>query len=230
MSPFDELTELRSVLTVQEIAETTGLRRETLSRARPDSRFQRRTQKALDDLYVVVTRLRATAGPEPQHLFAILSRPQATLAQRSIAELLKEGSVDQVLEHLSAPAPAEGKAPEDFEFDPEMLAQLGSLRGDDEVPPTSDVPGPVDALLAADAELASRLPAIEAAIRDRYGSAAQIDRAIIGEPESEEPSDQLYLRVHSDLPFAQKSARLGDLLADDELFGPVMSRLTVGWL
>src|ERR1700753_2247797 len=85
-SPFDELTELRESMTTQEIAGLTGLRRETISRARPDSRFPRRTEKAIGDLYALVTRIKAVAGGDLAQVGAILRRPQSALGGRSIAE------------------------------------------------------------------------------------------------------------------------------------------------
>ena len=53
-------------------------------------------------------------------------RPQAALAQRSIAELLQEGRVEDVLEHLDAPEPdhdlSGGRAERQSRFDPETSA------------------------------------------------------------------------------------------------------------
>ena len=100
-SPFDELGELRKLLTTQEIAELTGLRRETISRARRDSRFRRSTEKSLADLHAVVTSMKAVAGGGHAHLAAVLRRPQKQFDGRSIAELLKEGKVE--LKRRTAP-------------------------------------------------------------------------------------------------------------------------------
>jgi len=191
MSPYDELAELRSMLTVQEIADVTGVRRETLSRARPDSRFQRRTQKALDDLYAVATRLRPTIGGDPVHLAAVMRRPQSALAQRSIADLLREGRADEVLEHLGPPGP-EPTAREQLEnlrFDPELSARLSPTPT--EVHPdeaqVAEEARLVAAMLGADPELASLLPEIEAKILRHFGSDATIDRTIIADHDS--PTD-----------------------------------------
>lgn len=148
-SPFDELSELRTLLTTQQIAELTGLRRETISRARPDSRFQRRTEKALGDLYLVVTRMRSVADDDLGQIAAILRRPQAALHGRSIAELLKEGRVDEVLEQLGAPEQTEPVAPP------------RSRPGE----PPDDA---AEAFLAADPELAALLPEIEAKVREHF--------------------------------------------------------------
>ncbi|HEX3736058.1 MAG TPA: hypothetical protein VHV53_00825 [Solirubrobacterales bacterium] len=210
MSPFDELTELRSVLTVQEIAEMTGLRRETLSRARPDSRFQRRTQKALDDLYAVVTRLRPSVGGDTHRLVTILRRPQATLGRRSIAELLQEGKVDEVLDRLPVPKPRE-QPQRPLEPIPDKQKQRAAE------------------LLAADPELAERLPAIEAAIRLHFGADAPIERGVIWSYSPGE-EDELYVRVDSALSFEEKVDRLGDLLSEEEVFRGLLPRLTIGWV
>jgi hypothetical protein len=123
-TPFDELAELRAVLTTQEIAEFTGLRRETISRARPDGRFRRRTEKALGDLYLVVTRMRTVMGEEHGQLAAILRRPQAELSGRSIAELLRSGEVDVVLKSLSE---LDAQVAAVLDTDPELRRRLGAI-------------------------------------------------------------------------------------------------------
>jgi hypothetical protein len=232
MSPYDELTELRSVLTVQEIAEVTGVRRETLSRARPDSRLQRRTQKALDDLYTVVTRLRPSLGVETVHLAAVMRRPQAVLDQRSIAELLQEGRVDDVLEHLDPPSRSEEEQLENIEFDPELLAQLSpSPRNDDAAVQAklAEEERRVAKLLDADPELASLLPAIEAAIYEIFGPDTRIRRSIVTDYEDPDARDHLYLGVRSGLSFDQEIDRLGSLLVGSEnLLEPVRERLAIG--
>lgn len=202
-TPFDELTELRSVLTTQEIGELTGLRRETISRARRDSRFQRRTEKAVGDLYLVVTRMRSILGEDLGQLAAVLRRPQAALGGRSIADLLKEGSVDRVLEHLAAPDPAPASAPPDADA--------------------------VEAFLAADPQLAARLPEIEAKFRDRFGPEVRIERGLDTEPGSEEVG--IYLRAHNALSFDENLKLLtAMLMEEDDLLGPVADRLGIGFL
>ncbi len=193
--PYDELIELREVLSTGEIAELTGLRRETISRARPDQRFQRRTEKALGDLYLVVTRLRAVRGEgNAGRVGAILRRPQPALGGRPISDLLREGQVDLVLEHLARP-------------------------------------DPVASLLAADPELESRLPAIEAAVLEHFGPGASVERKIIEPWDIEDGEDALYLRVRNDLSFDENVDRLAQLLRQEkELLAPVRLRLTIGFL
>jgi hypothetical protein len=208
-SPFDELNELRAVLTTQEIADVTGLRRETISRARPDSRFQRRTEKALGDLYLVVSKMKAAAGEQVGQLGAVLRRPQHELGGRSIAELLREGQVEAVLASL---------APREEPSEREM--------GGD-----SDLDERVVALLDADLELRSRLSAIEAALVEQFGPGAEVERKIIEDYEAPERSEEIYLRVHTDLPFDEKADRLGELLErEQDLLAPVLPRLTIGFL
>jgi hypothetical protein len=234
MSPYDELTELRSMLTVQEIAEVTGVRRETLSRARPDSRLQRRTQKALDDLYAVVSRLSPTMGVDPVHLAAVMRRPQAALAQRSIAELLQEGRAAEVLEHLdlSEPDPTELEQLKNIRFAPEILAQLTPTPTDADPRVQAKLVEEerrVAALLDADPDLASRLPAIEAKIHEHFGADARIRRSVIAEYDDPEGGDGLYLGVCTGLSFDEEIERLGKLLvSSDDLLEPVRERLTIG--
>lgn len=203
-SPFDELAELRAVLTTQEIADLTGLRRETISRARPDGRFQRRTEKALRDLYLVVTRMRSARGDDVGQLGAVLRRPQAALAGRSIAELLREGRVEVVLASLSEP-----HAPGDVELEERVAA-----------------------LLSADPELRSRLSAIEAALGRHFGPGAEVERKIVSEFfDDPDGSDELYLRVHTDLSFDEEVERLGEFLRrEEDLLAPVLPRLAIGFL
>jgi hypothetical protein len=205
-TPFDELRELRKVLTTQEIADLTGLRRETISRARRDRRFQRRTEKAIGDLYLVVTRMRSILGDDLSQLAAVLRRPQAVLGDRSIADLLREGRVDLVLEHLAAPKPA---------------------------PPTTLWPGAesvadIEAYLAGDPELAVRLPEIEARVREHFGPEAQIERGLDIEPGS--PEVGFSLRVRNDLSFDENLTQLSAVLEDRKLLEPVADRLTIGFL
>jgi hypothetical protein len=208
-TPFDELTELRAVLTTQEIAEFTGLRRETISRARPDSRFQRRTGKALGDLYLVVTKMRAVIGEDLGQLAAVLRRPQAELGGRSIAELLREGEVDVVLESLSEVASTEARKA--------VNARERQREGQ------------VAKLLAAHPELWSRLPAIEAAVVKHFGPGARVERQIIINYEGTEEDDELLLHVRTDLSLDERIERLSEVLHHEEaLLAPVRRHLVIG--
>jgi hypothetical protein len=214
-SPFDELSELRTLLTTQQIAELTGLRRETISRARPDSRFQRRTEKALCDLHLVVTRMRSVADDDLGQIAAVLRRPQAALHGRSIAELLKEGRVDEVLEQLGAPKQAEPVAPP------------RSRPGE----PPDDA---AESFLAADPELAALLPEIEAKVREHFAPTKGIERGVIedfeGEP-GDRSGDVFYLRVLNDLPLDTNVRCLIAFLEQErQLLSPVHSRLTIDFL
>lgn len=221
--PFDELTELRSQLTTQEIAELTGLRRETISRARPDTRFRRRTEKALGDLYLVVTRMRSAAGDDLGQLAAVLRRPQAALGDRSIADLLREGKVDSVLEHLAAPE-LEPAAPKH--------APAAPRRPTPTPPPTASRSreDAVESFLAADSEMAALLPEIEAKIRHHFAPVRSIERGIIVDYEGE-ADDVLSLRAHNDLSFDENVKRLMTLLEQERDFlRPVRPRLNIGFL
>jgi hypothetical protein len=180
-TPFEDLTDLRQVLSLGEIAEMTDLRRETLSRARPDSRFQQRTAKGLHDLYVVVSRLRPMVDGDV-HLAAILRRPQPEFARRSIARVLRDGQVDAVLRHLDQPEPADQEKLEKFELPPEVVAELeASQRKEGSAPPVGDptLAGRISALLAADPELSARLPEIETKVLEYFGPGARVERKII---------------------------------------------------
>jgi hypothetical protein len=232
-TPFEELSELRSLLSVSEIAEMTGLRRETLSRAHPDSRFQRRTAEGLHDLYVVVTRLRPMVDGDV-HLAAILRRPQPEFARRSIARVLRDGQVDAVLKHLDQAEPTDQEELENFELPPEIVAELeASEREERPKPPIEDptLAERVSALLAADAELSSRVPEIEAKVLEYFGPGARVERKIIEPWDIPDGHDEFYLRVHADLSVSEASERLGNLLEGErDLLGPVRSRLTIGFL
>lgn len=211
-SPFDELSELREVLTNQEIADLTGLRRETISRARPDSRFQRRTEKALGDLYAVVTRMRSVNGGDLGQLAAVLRRPQASLGSRSIAELLKDGQVDVVLDSLAEPRRVDAPSEED---------RAADLKRQEDVA----------AFLAADPELRSRIDPIEAAVLRHFGPGARVAREVAVYYDEPEPEDDLYLRVITDRTIEEDIDLLGTFLSQErELLAPVRRRLVIGLL
>lgn len=215
-SPYDELTELRKLLTTQEIAEFTGLRRETISRARPDSRFRLRTEKALGDLYAVVTRMRAVVDDEPGQLAAVLRRPQVAFGGRSIGDLLREGEVGVVMKHLFPPSPAEAATGADAK---EAAARAFYEREEKRAA----------ALLAADPELAALLPEIEARVRKHFAPVEWIERGTIVEYEGE-ADDVLYLSAHNDLSFDENSERLMAFLkAERDLILPVRLRLNIGF-
>lgn len=230
-SPFDELNELRAVLTTQEIAELTGLRRETISRARPDSRFRRSTEKALGDLYAVVTRMRSRNGGDLGQLAAVLRRPQPQLDGRSIAEQLREGRVDLVLRQLSPSEPSAVEQLEDLRLDPATLAAMAPSKGASSASRSGLDGRPVAELLDADPALAALLPEIEAKIRDHFGTDAQIDRAVVTDPDDPEGGDHLYFRIRTGLSFDLEVDRLAALLDHEEaLLEPFEDRLTIGIL
>ncbi len=212
-SPFDELAELRDLLTTQEIADFTGLRRETISRARPDSRFQRRTEQALADLYIVVTKVRSTVGEDLGQLAAVLRRPQAEFAGRSIADLLREGQAEVVLDSLRSGAPEEAQGPVKPRVDPAIGARVA-------------------AVLEADPELRARLSEIEAALVRHFGPGSEVERRIVSEfCDDPEGSDELYLHVSADLPLDESIGRLASFLEQEEdLLAPVRAQLTIGFL
>jgi hypothetical protein len=232
-TPFEELTELREVLSLSEIAEMTGLRRETLSRARPGGRFQKRTAEGLHDLYLVVSRLRPMVDGDV-HLAAILRRPQPEFARRSIARVLRDGQVDAVLRHLDQPEPTDQEELENFELPPEVVAELKSSEREERPKPPIEDPTlaeRVSVLLAADPDLSGRLPEIEAKVLEYFGPNARIERKIIEPWDVPDGHDEFYLRVYADLSVSEASERLGDLLEGErDLLSPVRSRLTIGFL
>ncbi len=218
--PYDELTELRSLLTTQEIAELTGLRRETISRARPDSHFQRRTEKALRDLYVVVERMRAVGGGDVMQLGAVLRRPQGALGDRSIADLLREGKADVVLEQLAAPEPA-GLAPAEPAAAPQppvAKPRRGRSRED-----------AVEAFLAADPEVAALLPEIEAKVRKHFAPAQWVERGSSWNTRARRTTS---FGAGPQRPVLRPERRPADGVpgAGADLLRPVRSRLNVGFL
>jgi hypothetical protein len=231
-TPFDELSELRTVLTTQQIAELTGLRRETISRARPDSRFQRRTEKALGDLYVVVTRMRSVLGDDLGQLAAVLRRPQRELGDRSIAELLREGQVEVVLEHLTPAVPTAAERPANFRLGPEAEARLEPwVEPSEEEAKDAGLDERVAELLAADPELSSRLDAIEAALVAHFGPGARVERQVVSEYDDPGGGDELYLRVHTALSLDEEIDRLRDFLGREAgLLAPVRRQLSIGFL
>jgi hypothetical protein len=232
-TPFEDLTDLRQVLSLGEIAEMTDLRRETLSRARPDSRFQQRTAKGLRDLYVVVSRLRPMVDGDV-HLASVLRRPQPEFAQRSIVRVLRDGQVDAVLRHLDQPDTTDREELENFELPPEVVAKLEASEKEKRPKPPAEDPtlaGRVATLLSADPELSARLPEIEAKVLEYFGPGARVERKIIEPLDVPDGHDEFYLRVHAELSVSEASERLGNLLEGErDLLSPVRSRLTIGFL
>ncbi len=233
-TPFDELTELRTVLTNQEIAELTGLRRETISRARPDSRFQRRTEEALRDLFLVVTQMKSVVGEDVGQLAPVLRRPQVEFAGRSIADLLREGKVEVILESLFAGPEKRVERPATPRLDHEAMAQLAPWREPSETDLVRDpaLDARVAAVLDADPELQAKLEAVEGALIAHFGTGTEIERKVVSEfYDDPEGSDELYLRLRNDVPFDANIDRLADFLREEEdLVAPVLPRLTIGFL
>lgn len=226
-SPFDELSELRRLLTTEEIAELTGLRRETISRARRDRRLRRATEKSLGDLYAVVAAI--TSGGSHAHLAAVLRRPQQQFGGRSIADLLREGRAEEVLEQLGPPPASAAEQLEHLRFDPATLAALKEVERPAEAPASGADERRLAALLDADPALADLLPEIESRIRDNFGADAQIERAVVADPDDADARDRLYLRVATGLPFDQEVERLTALLDREEgRLEPFQERLTIG--
>jgi hypothetical protein len=232
-TPFEDLTDLRQVLSLGEIAEMTDLRRETLSRARPDSRFQQRTAKGLHDLYIVVSRLRPMVDGDV-HLAAILRRPQPDFARRSIARVLRDGQVDAVLRHMDQPEPIDHEELEDFELPPEIVAELEANQRKEGSASTVEDPNlaaRVSALLAADPELSSRLPEIEAKVLEYFRPDVGVERKIIEPYENPEGHPEFYLRISTDLSVADAGDRLESLYErEQDLLDPVAGRLAIGFL
>jgi hypothetical protein len=176
------------------------------------------------------------------HLAAVLRRPQQEFGGRSIADLLREGKVDEVLQRLGSTTAADQRL-EDLSFDPETFAALGagergaerpvagsgsSSARSDTLSTNSGDPRLV-ALLEADPALADLLPSIEARIRDHFGADAQIERAVVADPDDADGGDRLYLRVSTGLSFEQEVELLTALLDQEEArLEPFRDRLTVG--
>ena len=142
--------------------------------------------------------------------------------------------MDVVLEHLAPPAPAEGEQLEDLRFDPATLAALSASESKGVADPSSSVAEErrvAAELLASDRPLAALLPEIESSIRDHFGADAQIDRAVVTDPDDADGRDRLYLRVGTELPFDQQVERLTALLDHEEdRLEPFEDRLTIGTL
>jgi len=232
LTPYDDLKDLRTVLSAQQIAELTGLRRETISRARPGSRFRRQTARAFTDLNVVVGRLRRVMGDDPGQLSALLERPQPAFGGSSIAELVREGQVDLVLDRLAAAEPTEAEQLENLRLGADVEAELRALEADDPGPPPAAIKDDrATDLVAGDPELGRRLPEIEGSIRGRFGAGARVERAVVADPSDPGGAGHLYLGIRTALPLDEQIDRLGALLSEEEdLLGPVQTRVSVGLL
>lgn len=232
LTPYDDLRDLRAVLSAQQIAELTGLRRETISRARPDRRFRRQTAKKVTDLNVVVSRLRSLIGEDPARLAALLERPQSEFEGNSIAELIRGGRVEIVLDHLADPEEKAEEQLENLQLDPDVLVELSALESEGSATAT-DAPadGRAADLIAGDPKLGRRLPKIERKIQERFGAGTKTERAVVVDSSDPDSDGHLYLGIRSSLPLAEQIDRLEALLSEEEeLLEPVQTRLTIGTL
>ena len=147
-------------------------------------------------------------------LAAVLRRPQEQFAGRSIAELLREGQAEVILESFSPDVESWQKPSEENHVgDPALDARVA-------------------AVLEADPELRSRLGAIEAALVRHFGPGSVVERKIVNEfHDDPEGSDELYLRVHADLSLDENIDRLAAFLErEGDLLAPVRAQLTIGFL
>jgi hypothetical protein len=90
----------------------------------------------------------------------------------------------------------------------------------------------VTAVLDAEPELRSRLGAIESALIEHFGSGTRIERKVIEDyDDPEDVPDDLYLRVHTDLPYTQELDGLTEFSRrHQDLLDPVRGKLSIGFL
>jgi hypothetical protein len=93
----------------------------------------------------------------------------------------------------------------------------------------------VEAVLAAKPELRSRLGAIEAALVEHFGPGTKVERKVIEDYEDHgdlaDEADELYLRVHTDLPIGEKVDRLAEFRHQhQDLLAPARGNLFIGFL
>jgi hypothetical protein len=83
--------------------------------------------------------------------------------------------------------------------------------------------------LAANPELASRLPEIEEKVLHHFGAGARVQRTVFHPLDEEDPEDMFILQVITSQPFDEKVDRLRALLGEErELLAPVRPLLTIG--
>lgn len=232
LTPYDDLKDLRAVLSAQQIAELTGLRRETISRARPEKQFRRQTARIVTDLNAVVRQLRRVIGEDPVQLAALLERPQAALDGSSIAELIRDGRTAVVLGHLAGTETKNEERLEDLQFDPEVQAELEALQSEERATVAAAIAdGRAAELIAVDPELGRRIPMVEAKIQERFGADARVERAFVADPSDPDSSGHVHLSIRSRLPLDEQIARLGAFLSEEEgLLASVQTRMTIGVL
>jgi hypothetical protein len=89
----------------------------------------------------------------------------------------------------------------------------------------------VTGFLAANPELASRLPEIEEKVLRHFGPGTKTERTVFRPMDEEDAEDMFILDVVTDLPFDEKMDRLKALLGEaHELLAPVRPLLTFGIL
>jgi hypothetical protein len=96
---------------------------------------------------------------------------------------------------------------------------------------TSEESKMVAAVLDAEPELRARLGAIESALIEHFGPETRVERKVDVYEVTEDGPDELYLRVHTDLPFRQEIDRLGEFRSrHQDLLDPVRGKLFIGFL
>ena len=236
MTPFDELTELRSVLTAGDRRGHRAPSRDPLpgpARQSLPAAYREGARRSLRGRHPAEADDGRRPAISPR---SCVDHRRPSRSARS-PNCCKRGGSKEVLEHLDPPEPDPTTAEQlkSIRFDPETLAQLRPAPTDDDPrvrAKLAEEERRVAALLDADPELASRLPAIEARIREHFGADAEIRAPVIAEYDdarkgatvSTSACAPACLSTRRSNAWASFSSSRRDLLA------PVRERLTIGFL
>jgi len=221
LTVYDELDELKGTLRSAEIAEVIGRRPETISRIRRGRPVSRRTERALDALYVIVTSLLERFGGDAAATRFDLFRRRAELGGRSAADLIRSGEIDRVLE-LAIAVEAELLVSEELD----ALLRRMEYRGSPQAEPSGT--REVERFLGEHPELRPTVALVAEAARSLFGADAELVLDVLSDVDS--GAEELYAGIRSSLPVGVATERLRQLYRErwDGALDAVADRLTVG--
>jgi len=217
---YEEVRELRGSLALKDLADVIGCRRETLSRLKPPRRPTREIERRIDDVFAVLEKARQHRMAAPEDARHLLLARRAELANRSMAEMIRNDRTDAVLALLDTSAAPDlgrdldGSMAELDRWQPDAGGS-GSAGGPPPSPPVDD-------------ELLRIIDEVVASAPFYLGPVAVSIAAVSDDTADPDEADALLIELQSGLPFEEADAHLRAFLADHlHLLQPVAERMTV---
>lgn len=217
---YEEVRELRGSLALKDLADVIGCRRETLSRLKPPRRPTREIERRIDDVFAVLEKARQHRMAAPEDARHLLLARRAELANRSMAEMIRNDRTDAVLALLDTSAAPDlgrdldGSMAELDRWQPDAGGS-GSAGGPPPSPPVDD-------------ELLRIIDEVVASAPSYLGPVAVSIAAVSDDTADPDEADALLIELQSGLPFEEADAHLRAFLADHlHLLQPVAERMTV---